>query len=128
MNTAIFTLMIMAILPLVWSWVSGYYRNKELGGIDNKNPREQNSRLTGPGARAVAAQANAWEALIVYSAALLAVTASAVPSSDYAMLSLVFLALRIAHGVFYIANLDILRSLAFVGGYGICIYMFVLAL
>ncbi len=51
-----------------------------------------------------------------------------VPVASYATLTLVLLACRVAHGVCYIANQDILRSLAFLGSFGICIYMFVLAL
>lgn len=128
MNMPILVLMIMCILPILWSWVSGYHRSKQEGGVDNKHPRQQNQTLTDAGARAVAAQANAWEALMVYAAALLAVTIGGVPAADYATLVLVFLLLRIAHGIFYIINQDILRSLAFVGGYGICIYLFILAL
>lgn len=128
MNTPVLVLMIMCILPILWSWVSGFYRSKQEGGVDNKHPRQQNQSLTGAGARAVAAQANAWEALMVYAAALLAVTIAGVPAADYAMLTLVFLLLRVIHGVCYIINQDILRSIVFLGAYGICIYLFILAL
>ncbi|HEY9035008.1 MAG TPA: MAPEG family protein [Pseudomonadales bacterium] len=128
MNMPIITLLAMSVLPILCSWVSGYYRHQQHGEVDNKQPREQNARLTGAGARAVAAQANAWEALMVYVAALLAVTVSGVPVEKYASLTLLLLLARIAHAVSYIANLDIIRSLVFLAGYGICIYMFVLAL
>ncbi len=120
--------MMLCILPISCAWVSGYFRHQQLGSVDNKNPRVQNNQLTGAGARAVAAQLNAWEGLAVYSAALLAVTITQVPVASYATLTLVLLACRVAHGVCYIANQDILRSLAFLGSFGICIYMFVLAL
>lgn len=128
MHTPILVLMILCVMPVLCAWVSGYYRHQQLGVVDNKHPREQNAKLTGCGARAVAAQMNAWEALAVYSAALLAVNIAAVPIEQYANLVLVFLACRILHSVFYIINQDILRSLVFMAGYGICIYMFVLAL
>ena len=128
MNIPVFVLMMLCILPINCAWVSGYFRQKQLGTIDNKNPRAQNTQLTGAGARAVAAQLNAWEALAVYAAALLALTIAQVPVASYAMLTLVLLGCRIAHAVCYIANQDIVRSLAFLGGYGLCIYFFVLAL
>ena len=128
MNIPVFVLMMLCILPINCAWVSGYFRQKQMGTIDNKNPRSQNTQLTGAGARAVAAQSNAWEALAVYSAALLALTIAQVPVASYATLTLVLLGCRIAHAVCYIANQDIVRSLAFLGGYGICIYLFVLAL
>lgn len=128
MNFPVFTLLMLCVLPLVWSWVSGYYRHQQLGAIDNKYPREQNSKLTGAGARAVAAQQNAWEALAVYGAALLAVTIAQVQVESYATLTLVVLACRVLHGLFYVINQDILRSLVFLPSYGICIYMLILAL
>ncbi len=128
MNIPVFVLMMLCILPINCAWVSGYFRQKQLGTIDNKNPRAQNTQLTGAGARAVAAQLNAWEALAVYAAALLALTIAQVPVASYATLTLVLLGCRIAHAVCYIANQDIVRSIAFLGGYGICIYFFVLAL
>lgn len=128
MKLPIIALLICAVLPMVWSWVSGYYRHVQLGEVDNKNPRQQILQLTGIGQRAIAAQANAWEALIVYIAALLAVSITNVSVQDYAMLTMYFVILRIAHGVFYLLNQDILRSLSFVAAYGICVYMMVLAL
>ena len=128
MNLPIATLLICCVLPLVWAWVSSYYRYSQFGGIDNKEPRIQCEKLTGAGARAVAAQANAWEALAVYAAALLAVTASGVSAEQYSYLLWIFIAARVAHGVTYLINQDIIRSLSFIVGYGICIYMFVLAL
>jgi uncharacterized MAPEG superfamily protein len=128
MNIPVFVLMMLCILPINCAWVSGYFRHKQLGTVDNKNPRAQNLQLTGAGARAVAAQLNAWEALAVYAAALLALTISQVPVEAYATLALVVLALRVVHAVSYIANQDIVRSLTFLGSYGICIYFFVLAL
>jgi uncharacterized MAPEG superfamily protein len=128
MTTPILVLLVLCVLPIVFSSFSGYCRFKQFGDVDNKNPRLQNTQLTGAGQRAVAAQQNAWEALILYSAALLAVTIAQVPVEKYAMLALVLMVARIAHGVFYIANLDILRSLSFIASYGIGIYMLILAL
>ena len=128
MKAPIIVLLALSVLPIIWSWVSGYCRHQQFGGIDNKHPREQNAKLSGAGARAVAAQQNAWDALAIYAAALLAVSITGVPVASYAALTLALLAFRIAHGVFYIANWDILRSISFLPAYGICIYMFILAL
>ena len=128
MNFPIITLLVLCVLPIVWSWTSGYFRHKQFGSVDNKHPREQNAKLTGAGARAVAAQQNAWEALAVYAAALLAVNVANVPVESYATLTGIIILCRIAHGVLYVANIDALRSLVFLPSYGICIYMLVLAL
>lgn len=128
MHLPILVLFLLCVLPILCGWISGYFRYKQLGVVDNKYPRIQNAQLTGAGARAVAAQLNAWEALAVYAAALLAVNIANVPVAQYASLTLVLLALRLLHALFYIINLDVLRSLVFMGAYGICVYMFVLAL
>ena len=47
--------------------VGGYFRQANLGAVDNENPRTQAALLEGAGARAYAAQANAWEAVALFS-------------------------------------------------------------
>lgn len=128
MSIAVITLFILSVLPITLGWVSGSFRHKQLGVVDNKEPRIQNQQLTGAGARAVAAQNNAWEALAVVTAAVVALSLSNVDIAAYAMYFYALIILRVLHAVFYISNQDILRSLAFVGGFGICIYFFILAL
>ena len=128
MNIVIGSLLVLCILPLSCAWIAGYHRHKQLGRVDNKEPRVQAQQLTGAGARAVAAQGNSWEALAVFSAALLAVVISGLPLSSISTLSLVFVALRVLYIPLYIGNLDTLRSLVFVAGYGISMYLFYLAL
>ena len=113
MKIAIIVLIAMALFPYMMAWVSGFYRVKELGKIDNKNPRQQYTQLTGVGARAVAAQQNCWEALAFYSAALLAVSASGVSVDYLAETALVVLVCRTLYCICYLANLDKFRSLLF---------------
>jgi len=128
MNVVITSLLILVILPVSCAWIAGYYRQKQLGSVDNKEPRAQSQQLTGSGARAVAAQSNSWEALAVFSAALLAVFIGGIDLDSIRMPVMIFTALRIAYIPAYIADLDKLRSLIFIGGYGICIYLIYLAL
>ena len=128
MNTIIGSLLILCILPLSCAWIAGYHRQKQLGSVDNKEPRVQALKLTGAGARAVAAQSNCWEALAVFSAAILAVTISGVEVQSIARLALVFVALRVIYIPLYIGNMDKLRSLVFLAGFGICMYLFYIAL
>lgn len=127
MNAAVITLLSLSVLPILWSWVSGYYRHAQFGVVDNKCPRAQNALLKDAGARAVAAQQNAWEALAVFIAAMLALNFSGIDLQSLSHYFWAFIALRFLHGVFYIINQDVLRSFAFLGGYGICIYFFVIA-
>lgn len=128
MTNVLISLLILTLLPITCSWVSGYYRSRQLGSIDNKEPRAQSLSLTGAGSRAVAAQANSWEALGLYSAALLALVISGVNLESIATQATVLAALRIAYVPLYIMDIDKLRSMAFIGSFGICIYFFYLAI
>jgi len=123
MNMAMIGLIFSALLPIVCSWISGYFRVKELGTLDNKRPREQCGELTGTGARAVFAQKNSWEAFVVYCAAMLALLLTATDPALYAKVILIYIASRLIYVASYLANLDALRSLAFGASYGSCIYI-----
>ena len=59
------------LVPIVLAAIGGYFRGKEFDTVDNKYPRLQASQLTGIGARVYAAQENAWEAAILFTAAAL---------------------------------------------------------
>lgn len=124
MKTAIVVLLCLCIIPYIFSVISHYYQQKQLGKIDNRNPREQYAQLQGPGARAVAAQQNSWEALAIYSAALLAVVASGLDVKYLAEAAIIVLIGRLLHGVFYLTNLDKLRSLTFILAVAPCFYLF----
>ena len=127
MTIPFWCLLIAAVLPIMWSWVSGYYRNKQLGTVDNKNPRAQNAQLTGAGARAVAAQQNAWEALAIFTAAVFVSHSLGANGEQAATASMVFIAARVLHGVFYLMDKDVLRSLSFLVGFGCSLWLFFMA-
>lgn len=124
MKTAIIVLCCLSALPYVFAFIGHYYQVKQLGKLDNKDPRGQYTQLRGPGARAVAAQQNAWEALAIYGAALLAVVASGLEVKYLAEAAIIVLIARLLHGVFYLTNLDKLRSLAFMVAVVPCFYLF----
>lgn len=128
MRAAIIVLVCLSLLPYIMAAFSAYYRKKQLGSIDNQHPREQYARLEGPGARAVAAQQNAWEALIIYSAALLAIVATNAEVRLLAIVTTIILIARILHGFFYIANMDKMRSFSFLVAFFGCFYLFFIAL
>jgi len=127
MTTPFWCLIFVALFPIVLAFVGDYYRITALGSLDNRHPRGQAAALEGPGARSYAAQANAWEALPVFTVAVvLAHLTGAAPGAS-ATASLVFVAARIIHPILYIADLSTLRSLSFLVGLGCCIWLFVLA-
>ncbi len=127
MNTALWVLVVAVAIPYLLAGASAYFKTKQFGAMDNKDPRGQSTRLTGAGARAVAAQANAWEALALYTVAIVVTHFAGVPAADLATAALVFLAARILHVAFYLADMDKLRSAAFIVAAGSCIYMIVQA-
>ena len=115
------------LLPLVWAFTGGYYRGKAFGTADNKNPRAQAAKLEGPGARAYAAQANAWEAAILFSAAILTTHAAGLSAAAATPWAIAFVVFRILHGIFYVQDIDKARSGAFMGGMVCIIALFVKA-
>ena len=71
MTTPFWCLFIGCVIPYVLAPVAGYYKTRQFGTLDNKNPRAQTAALEGTGARAAAAQSNAWEALAIFTVAVL---------------------------------------------------------
>ena len=43
------------------------------------------------------------------------------------MLSMVFISMRVLHAIFYITDLDKLRSVVFIVGFGCCVGLFISA-
>jgi uncharacterized MAPEG superfamily protein len=123
-TTPLWCLAITALLPFLLSFSGGYFRMRQFGSIDNKHPRIQAAKLEGVGARVYAAQANAWEALTVFTAVLVVLhlaNPEAARGPTAANLSAVFLLTRVAHPIAYVANQDLVRSVVFVVGLG-CLF------
>ena len=127
MPTILITLFVAAIFPLALAWVGGYFRLRQFGAIDNQHPRIQYTKLEGAGGRAIAAQQNAWEDLAIYTLTVFIAFASGVDLHTLTTPALVFITTRVLHPVFYIANWDKLRSLAYIVGFFSCAYIFSVA-
>ncbi|MBY0400815.1 MAPEG family protein [Myxococcota bacterium] len=127
MTTPFWCVLAVLLLPLFLAFAGGYFRGKAFGAADNRNPRAQAAKLEGPGARAYAAQANAWEAAILFSATILTTHAAGLSAEAATPWALAFVAFRILHGIFYIQDLDKARSLSFIGGMVCIVTLFVKA-
>ncbi len=127
MTVPFWCLGVVAVLPLLLALVGDGFRKANLGSIDNADPRGQAERLEGAGARAYAAQANAWEALPTFAVAVFVAHLAGADASQSALASLGFVAARVAHGAVYVAGLSTLRSLVYFVGLGCCVWLFVLA-
>jgi uncharacterized MAPEG superfamily protein len=128
MTTPFWCLAITALLPYVWQPFVVSARQQQLGSVDNKNPRMQLAQLTGRGARAVGAHMNAFEALAVFAPAVLVAHLAGADPVWSARLAVIFLAARALHGIFYLADLDLLRSTSFGVGMVCVLGLFALAI
>lgn len=110
-------LFIVAFLPFVWTFVSKYSRQ-----FDNAKPREYLASQTGWRGRANAAQQNSWEALGLFTAALLVAWHGNAETASVDLFSTLFVVARVLHGLCYVFNRPTLRSLIWTGGL-ICIVL-----
>ena len=121
-------LLILTLLPLVLAGIGGFFRSKMPSGFDNYNPRIQYAQMEGTGARAWAAQQNAWEALVLFVAAITAAKFADVDPAEYTTVAVIYVVCRLIHPICYLANISVLRSLIFVAGVVCCMWIFRLAL
>ena len=128
MTTAIVCLMIAALLIVLTKVPVALAMAREDRGYDNRNPRAQQSRLSGYGARALAAHQNTIEAFPIFAAGVLLAMVTGAQGSWLPMLSLVFIAARLVYWACYLADIHWLRSLAWLIGFGTSIGLMLLAL
>lgn len=99
-----------ALLPLLAKLPLALAMNKQ-GGYNNNHPREQQSKLTGFGARALAAHQNAFESFILFAPAVLLAVATNTTNKNIVILAIVHVFARVAYNIFYLMNIAKLRSL-----------------
>jgi len=129
MSTVLICLLIGMLLPYVWAFGSVPFRSKQFGKPDLAEPRVQADQLVDGGARVVGAQANAWEALIVFTAANFAAFAVGVdPEGNWTLAAMIWAAARVGHGIFYIMGIAVLRVLAFAIGLGMSFWIMTMAI
>ena len=127
MTVPFWCLLVVALIPYVLAALGGYFRVAQLGSFDNYEPRRQYARLEGSGARAWAAQQNAWESLGLFTAAVVVAHLAGADPGHSAIAAIVFLITRLVHPILYVTNLATLRSVVVVIGVASCIYLFILA-
>ncbi len=116
-------LFIVSFFPMILAILGIYLRYRHVDIFDNRHPRDQQAQLTGMAARVLAAQKNAWEALIFYSAVTLLAFYSSVNLRELGGAAILFLACRVLHPIFYALDLAIFRSLIFMVGWLSCVYI-----
>ncbi|MGL5392446.1 MAG: MAPEG family protein [Shewanella sp.] len=115
MNTLLICLFIAMLLPYLAKGPVAWAMAKA-GGYDNQHPRSQQAKLTGFGARALAGHQNAFESLLIFGLAVVAVLASGKVNATAEGLAVLHIAARVVYHIVYLANRSTLRSLIwFVG-------------
>jgi uncharacterized MAPEG superfamily protein len=110
MEFLIICLLIATMLPILAKAPVAIAQSK-MGGYDNRNPRAQQNRLEGFGARALAGHLNAFESLIMFAPSLCVAIALNQTGETIQVLAAIHIAARFAYHILYLANIDKLRSL-----------------
>ena len=111
MTTLLICLFIAMLLPYLAKGPVAVAMAKA-GGYDNAHPREQQAKLTGFGARAVAGHQNAFESLILFGLAVVTVIATDSVNATAVTFAIVHVIARIAYQVLYLIDKGTLRSLS----------------
>lgn len=112
MTIAYFCVLIMGILPYVATGIA----KKGWEGYDNGLPRHWLAKQTGFRARANAAQANLFESLPLFFAAVIIASISNAPQARIDLLAVGFVLARIAYLICYVANWSTARSIVWLIG------------
>jgi uncharacterized MAPEG superfamily protein len=112
MTTAFWCILAAGLLP----YAAALLAKGGAKDFNNADPRAWLQRQEGFRHRANAAQLNAFEAFPLFAAAILVAAYLHAPQARIDMLALGFIAARVAHLIFYLANISILRSLAWLAG------------
>ena len=110
MTVLIWCLFIAALLPYIAKGPVAVAMHK-LGGYNNNHPREQQSKLTGFGARSLAAHQNAFEAFIIFAPAILIAIITNNTGDTIQLIAIVHVVARIFYNLLYLMNVSLLRSI-----------------
>ena len=107
MTIAYWCVLFMGVFPIVAAGIA----KKGFEGYDNGMPRQWLAKQTGFRARANAAQANLFESLPLFFAAVIIASIANAPQDRIDLLALGFVATRIAYLICYVANWSTTRSI-----------------
>ncbi|WP_019029371.1 MAPEG family protein [Colwellia piezophila] len=109
--TILITCLFMALLlPLLAKAPVAYAMAKQ-GRYNNNQPREQQSKLTGFGGRALAAHQNAFESVILFAPAVILALATDNIQQTVVILAVIHIIARVLYNILYLFDLSSLRSI-----------------
>ncbi|MDG1752432.1 MAG: MAPEG family protein [Thalassotalea sp.] len=115
MTTLIICLFIALLLPFIAKLPVAIAMNK-LDGYNNNHPRSQQTKLTGFGARALAAHQNAFESVIIFAPAILLAIATNHTGEFIQQLAITHVVARVFYNALYLYNKGTARSLVWAVG------------
>lgn len=110
---AYWCVLVAALLPIVCAGIAKYGmfgKSLKQGGYDNNNPRAWLARQTDWRARANAAQANTFEALPFFFAAVIIAHQLQARQAVLDILAFMFVVLRMAYIMMYVADMALSRT------------------
>ncbi len=119
---AYWCVLVAAILPIVCAGIAKYGmfgKSRRDGGYDNNNPRAWLLRQTDWRARANAAQANTFEALPFFFAAVIIAHQLQARQALVDIFAFMFVVLRIAYIMMYVADMATTRSVLWISALAI---------
>lgn len=123
MSTAYWSVLIAALLPYVWIAIA-----KARPGYNNRNPRAWAARSDNYLVqRANAAHLNAFENFAPFAAGVVLAQLAGVEAQTINALAVAFVVFRVLHGLLYVGDKPLLRSLAWLGGFACAAALIVLA-
>jgi len=120
MTTAYWCVLFMGLFPYVATGIA----KKGFEGYDNGMPRQWLAKQTGFRARANAAQANLFESLPFFFAAVIIASIANAPQGRIDLLAIGFVVTRIAYLVCYVADWPSTRSIAWLAGLACVVAIF----
>ncbi|QWD85581.1 MAPEG family protein [Polynucleobacter asymbioticus] len=120
MTIAYWCVLFMGLLPIVAAGIA----KKGFEGYDNAAPRQWLAKQTGYRARANAAQANLFESLPLFFAAVIIAVIADAPQYRVDLLALGFVIARIAYLVCYLADWPTSRSIVWLAGLACVVAIF----
>ncbi len=125
MTIALWCVLAAILLPYIWTLTA-----KLQGGFsprDNRNPREFLEQAQGTAKRAHWAQLNTFESIPGFMAAVIVAHIAQAPQGSVDALAVIYILLRLAYGLLYIADQARLRSLVWMAGVLCIVGLFVAA-
>ena len=120
MTIAYWCVLFMGLFPIVAAGIA----KKGFEGYDNGMPRQWLAQQTGFRARANAAQANLFESLPLFFAAVIIASIANAPQNKVDLLAIGFVLARIVYLVCYIANWSTARSIVWLLGLACAVVIF----